>query len=97
MVVDRRNRFRNLCLYLNRHGNGGRVPQKASTWSKDAVIGYLIHGVTAVIALWMFMKAVGQTSEVEGVSGDRMEEIRTERHPKYYRDRLDLPTSAMLT
>ena len=31
---------------------------KYKAWGKDALIGYSIHGVTAVLALWMFLKAL---------------------------------------
>jgi hypothetical protein len=36
----------------------GVFRKKQSPWGKDALIGYSIHGVTAVAALWMFMNAV---------------------------------------
>jgi hypothetical protein len=32
---------------------------KYAALSKQAIGGYAFHGVTALLALWMFMKAVG--------------------------------------
>jgi hypothetical protein len=32
--------------------------KKEKAWSRNSTIGYLIHGGTAVLALWMFMKAI---------------------------------------
>jgi hypothetical protein len=37
----------------------GVFRQKEKPWSKNSIAGYLIHGVTAVTALWMFINAVG--------------------------------------
>ncbi len=31
---------------------------KDKAWSKNAVVGYFIHGTFAVTALWMFLMAV---------------------------------------
>jgi len=32
--------------------------KKVKVWSLKTIIGYLAHGVTAVIALWMFLQAI---------------------------------------
>jgi hypothetical protein len=32
--------------------------KKEKAWSKNSLIGYLIHGSTAILALWMFMNAI---------------------------------------
>jgi len=36
----------------------GVFRKKEKAWSKNSLMGYGIHGVTAVLALWMFLKAV---------------------------------------
>jgi hypothetical protein len=36
----------------------GVFRKKDSAWSKNTIMGYLIHGVLAVAALWMFVNAV---------------------------------------
>jgi hypothetical protein len=36
----------------------GVFRQKEKAWSKGTIFGYLLHGTTAVLALWMFLKAV---------------------------------------
>jgi len=36
----------------------GVFRKKETAWSKNSIVGYLIHGVFAVLALWMFMIAV---------------------------------------
>lgn len=33
--------------------------KKHSAWSANSLFGYALHGTTAVLALWMFMKAIG--------------------------------------
>jgi hypothetical protein len=32
--------------------------KKQKAWSKATIFGYALHGTTAVLALWMFMKAI---------------------------------------
>jgi hypothetical protein len=32
--------------------------KKETAWSKNSIVGYGFHGVTAVLALWMFLEAV---------------------------------------
>jgi hypothetical protein len=36
----------------------GVFRKKDKAWSKTAIGGYLLHGTTAVLALWMFLNAV---------------------------------------
>jgi hypothetical protein len=36
----------------------GVFRQKEKAWSAGTIGGYLLHGTTAVLALWMFMKAI---------------------------------------
>jgi hypothetical protein len=36
----------------------GVFRRKQKAWSKGTIMGYLIHGVTAVLALWMLLEAV---------------------------------------
>jgi hypothetical protein len=36
----------------------GVFRKKEKAWSKNSIFGYLLHGVTAVLALWMFLNAV---------------------------------------
>jgi hypothetical protein len=36
----------------------GVFRKKEKAWSKNSIVGYAIHGTTAVLALWMFMMAV---------------------------------------
>jgi hypothetical protein len=36
----------------------GVFRKKEKAWSKNSLIGYGIHGVTAVLALWMFLNAI---------------------------------------
>ena len=36
----------------------GVFRKKETAWSKNTIIGYLVHGTFAVLALWMFMTAV---------------------------------------
>jgi hypothetical protein len=36
----------------------GVFRQKEKAWSPATIGGYFVHGVTAVLALWMFMKAI---------------------------------------
>jgi len=36
----------------------GVFRQKEKAWSPGTIFGYALHGVTAVLALWMFMKAI---------------------------------------
>jgi hypothetical protein len=37
----------------------GVFRRKEKAWSASTISGYLLHGVTAVLALWMLMKAIG--------------------------------------
>ena len=37
----------------------GVFRKKEKAWSSGTIVGYLVHGATAVLALWMFMKAIG--------------------------------------
>jgi hypothetical protein len=37
----------------------GVFRRKEKAWSKNSIAGYLIHGVFAVLALWMFLVAIG--------------------------------------
>ena len=36
----------------------GVFRQKEKAWSPGTIVGYLVHGTTAVLALWMFMRAI---------------------------------------
>ena len=36
----------------------GVFRKKDKAWSPGTIVGYLVHGTFAVLALWMFMKAV---------------------------------------
>jgi hypothetical protein len=36
----------------------GVFRKKNAAWSKAAIGGYLLHGGTAVLALWMFLMAI---------------------------------------
>jgi hypothetical protein len=36
----------------------GVFRRKEKAWSAATIGGYALHGITAVLALWMFMKAV---------------------------------------
>jgi hypothetical protein len=36
----------------------GVFRQKEKAWSGASIFGYALHGVTAVLALWMLMKAI---------------------------------------
>lgn len=36
----------------------GVFRQKEKAWSVGTIVGYLVHGVTAMLALWMFMRAI---------------------------------------
>ncbi len=36
----------------------GVFRKKETAWSKNTIIGYLVHGAFAVVALWMLMNAV---------------------------------------
>jgi hypothetical protein len=36
----------------------GVFRQKEKAWSKNTLFGYGFHGVTAVLALWMFVQAI---------------------------------------
>jgi hypothetical protein len=37
----------------------GVFRRKEKAWSKNSIVGYVIHGVFAVLALWMFLVAIG--------------------------------------
>jgi hypothetical protein len=37
----------------------GVFRRKEKAWSKNSLFGYLIHGIFAVLALWMFLVAIG--------------------------------------
>jgi hypothetical protein len=37
----------------------GVFRQKEKAWSAGTIAGYAVHGVTAVLALWMLTKAIG--------------------------------------
>jgi len=36
----------------------GVFRKKEKAWSKNTLFGYLLHGSTAVLALWMFLVAI---------------------------------------
>jgi len=36
----------------------GVFRQKEKAWSAGTIAGYLVHGVTAVLFIWMLMKAI---------------------------------------
>jgi hypothetical protein len=36
----------------------GVFRHKEKAWSKNTIFGYALHGVTAVLALWMFINAI---------------------------------------
>jgi hypothetical protein len=36
----------------------GVFRRKEKAWSKNSIFGYCLHGATAVLALWMFLRAI---------------------------------------
>jgi hypothetical protein len=36
----------------------GVFRQKEKAWSKNTIFGYALHGTTALLFIWMFIKAI---------------------------------------